>query len=331
MNYTNILLMNYKKLKSSNFLITGGSGFIGTNLINLLLKMKCAKIYNIDFNPPIVLSHKKYWVYCDLRNLSKLKKHIFNIKPDYIIHLAARTDLNGKTLGEYNTNTSGTKNLIKSCINERKIVFIHASTKLVNKNGYKPSSPYDYNPDTPYGMSKVISEKFFLDKKIKFKYFIVRPTLIWGPYFSEPLYRFFSSIQKGYYFNPLLEPVYKTWGYVDNSCKQILHLISNHRSIKSEKIFYLGDPKPIEVFSVAKMINKSFDNKIPIIKIPKLFSFCIAIFCEIFIFLRPPLTRFKLKNISTNSTYNIVLNVKNLISLKKGIKQTIKWMEKNND
>lgn len=323
--------MNDKKLKSSNFLITGGSGFIGTNLINLLLKKNCVKIYNIDFNPPIVLSHKKYWVNCDIRNFNKLKKHISRIKPDYIIHLAARTDLNGKTLAEYNTNTSGTKNLINSCINENKIVFIHASTKLVNKNGYAPNSLYEYNPSTPYGKSKVISEKSFLDKKIKFKYFIVRPTLIWGPYFSEPLYRFFSSIQKGYYFNPLLEPVYKTWGYVDNSCKQILYLISNYKNIKSEKIFYLGDPKPIEVFSLAKMINKSFDNKIPIFKIPRIISFCIAIFCEIFIFFQPPLTRFKLKNISTNSTYNIVIKVKNPVSLKKGIKQTIKWIKKNND
>jgi nucleoside-diphosphate-sugar epimerase len=320
-----------KKLHSSNFLITGGSGFIGTNLINLLLKTNCSKIYNIDFNPPTVLSHKKYWINCDIRNLSRLKKHISNIKPDYIIHLAARTDLNGKTLREYSTNTSGTKNLINCCINIKKIVFIHTSTTLVNKNGYTPKSLYDYNPATVYGESKVISEKFFLNSKIKFKYFIVRPTLIWGPYFSEPLYRFFSSIKKGYYFNPMSEPVYKTWGHVENSCKQILYLVSSHRISNSEKIFYLGDPKPIEVYTVAKMINKSFKNIIPIFKIPRIFSFCIAIFCEIFIFFQPPLTRFKLKNISTSSVYKIILKIKNPISLKKGIKQTIKWMEKNND
>ena len=80
--------------------------------------------------------------------------------PEYVLHLAARADLTGKTLQEYSTNTIGVENVIKIC-NEvpsiKKVIF--TSTQLVCRVGYVPLSADDYCPPNLYGESKMIGEK----------------------------------------------------------------------------------------------------------------------------------------------------------------------------
>ena len=60
--------------KINKILITGGSGFIGTNLHIKLKKNKQNKIINIDTKKPMESSLLDDWVVCDIRNHSKLKK-----------------------------------------------------------------------------------------------------------------------------------------------------------------------------------------------------------------------------------------------------------------
>lgn len=80
-------------------LITGGSGFIGTNLINYLIK-KEYKIFNIDKLSEVssperfkVLKNKKNYKFykTNLLNKNKLKKIFYQIRPDIIINLAAES------------------------------------------------------------------------------------------------------------------------------------------------------------------------------------------------------------------------------------------------
>jgi dTDP-glucose 4,6-dehydratase len=80
-------------------LITGGSGFIGSNLINYLIK-KNYKIYNVDklskVSTPekfkILKNKKKYKFYkANLLNKNIVKKIFYQIKPDFIINFAAES------------------------------------------------------------------------------------------------------------------------------------------------------------------------------------------------------------------------------------------------
>jgi len=80
-------------------LVTGGLGFIGSNLINLLLKKKYT-VLNIDkvtyasnfFNTREFINNKKYkFLKCDLNNEKKLKKIITKFKPNGIFNIAAET------------------------------------------------------------------------------------------------------------------------------------------------------------------------------------------------------------------------------------------------
>ena len=102
-------------------IVTGGNGFIGTNLILQLLKKK-NKILNIDkisyCSNSFHLSNKNKYlknINQNLLNLSKLENLINKFKPDIIYHLAAETHVDGSLenpIMHYENNIKGVLNLL---------------------------------------------------------------------------------------------------------------------------------------------------------------------------------------------------------------------------
>jgi len=95
-------------------LITGGSGFIGTNLIEYLSKDNRYELMSLDLVKPKIDSHKQYWTQIDLRRHDDVVSLVEAFAPNYVIHFGARTDLNGTTLLDYDANISGVKNILEA-------------------------------------------------------------------------------------------------------------------------------------------------------------------------------------------------------------------------
>ena len=91
-------------------LITGGSGFIGTNLVSYFIKSH--DVLNIDINEPKIKQHLQYWVNIDINDYDRLNIAVQDFNPDYIIHLAARTDLKGSSVDDYTSNVKGVENIV---------------------------------------------------------------------------------------------------------------------------------------------------------------------------------------------------------------------------
>ena len=322
--------------KINKILITGGSGFIGTNLHLKLKKNKNNIVINIDTKKPLESNLLDDWVSCDIRNYSKLKKIFNNFKPNTVYHLAARTDLDGKTLRNYDTNTKGTKNILSLITSNKKVKkFLYTSTRFVFNMDQNPKNDFDYSASTVYGESKVISEKIYFEylKKLPRNSVLTRPTSIWGPYFGEPYYNFFKIIKKKLYFHPTLKKTYKSFGYVENTVLQMIKLC-NSKIVKKNEVYYLCDYKPYEIFNFANLISKRL-NKTRIIKIPYFITYFFSLIGSMLKFIDAnfPLTLFRLKNMTTNSVFKNT-NLKKIqnrlpYNLPKSINKTCDWFIKN--
>jgi nucleoside-diphosphate-sugar epimerase len=313
-------------------LITGASGFIGTNLIDYYIE-KGVEVSNIDIKEPLNPNHKPLWRKVNLLDKDNLSKEVSNILPDYIIHLAARTDLNGQHIKDYSVNTQGTQNLIdisKSLPNLKKILF--ASTMYVCKVGYTPNHDRDYCPHTIYGESKVEMEEIIRHNNLPFEWTIVRPTSIWGPWFGEPYRNFFDIILSKKYLDIGSKSCTKTYGYVENTVYQIDKILLSTAS--NENTYYLGDYEPIFISEWSKEIAKAA-GKNPPIKIPYFLLRTVAILGNLIqpVFPKFPMTTFRLYNMTTDNVHDLS-KVKEIVGQLpfnriEGIAKTISWIRKS--
>jgi GlcNAc-P-P-Und epimerase len=98
-------------VENGSILVTGGSGFIGTNLVNRLIA-DGYEVTNLDKSPPAKDEHRGYWTKMEILDVRSLDAVIAKAQPKIVIHLAARADSNGKELAGYTENTDGVANVL---------------------------------------------------------------------------------------------------------------------------------------------------------------------------------------------------------------------------
>lgn len=319
--------------------VTGGSGFIGTNLVNMFLELGWV-VVNYDINPPKTESHYKFWKKIDIIERRLLIDTVRNDMPDYIVHLAARTDLNELvSIDGYKANIEGVRNIMDSASNIPKLKrIVLASSMLVCKLGYNPDSFDDYMPNSFYGESKVETERII--KQYEINWTIVRPTSIWGPWFGEPYKQFFDLVVKGLYFNiPEKDASTKTYGYVENTCNQIIRLMLSENILVNHNYFYLGDLHPINITNWANRI-RLLNNQGKLLTLPvsllRLSAIIGDFFKNIFRIKNFPMTTFRYNNMTND---NIIKDLKRTLeitkcgeheNLDKQILETLNWLKNKN-
>ena len=156
-------------------IVTGGLGFIGSNLIELLIDKKF-EVINLDkvsyssnfYNTKDFTKSSKYkFIKCDLNDKNKLSKVIFKYKPICIFNLAAETHVDRSIDGPESfikSNILGVFNLLEifkkfSKIN-KKTKLIHISTDEVYGDILtgRSNENYPYKPSSPYAASKAASD-----------------------------------------------------------------------------------------------------------------------------------------------------------------------------
>mgnify|MGYP001229108177 FL=1 len=319
-------------------IVTGGSGFIGSNLILLLLKKKYSVI-NIDksaysANPYNVKKFKKNKNYLffklDINQRGKIIKIIKKYRPIGIINLAAETHVDRSIDNAekfIKTNINGVYNLLEILrklkkITKNKMKFLQVSTDEVYGDiaGSKLASEKDnYNPSSPYSASKASADQLVkaYGRTYGIKTLIVNPCNNYGPnQFPE---KFIPKMIFNILNNKPL-PVYgkgkntREWIYVKDNCEAILKVFLKG---KYGENYNIGTGIKLKNINIIKKIFKiAKKNKIKIGKNAKI----------IFVKDRPG---HDLRYALNSNKIKKKIKWKHKVSSIKGLEETFNWYKNN--
>ena len=231
-------------------LVTGGSGFIGTNFILEASRRNGSEILNIDIAPPksAISPAVARYVQCDVLDREAVARCFAEFQPTHVVHFAARTDSFGTKVDDYAVNHIGTQHIAAEIKRTRSVVnAVFTSSQYVVGPGPLPAHAQDFRPHTIYGQSKVLSEEAVREAKLGCAWAIIRPTNIWGRWHPRYPSEFWRILKQGRYVHPGGQRVTRCYGYVGNVVDQVQTLLRPETGIRTGSVFYLGDP-PIDLF-----------------------------------------------------------------------------------
>lgn len=195
-----------------NYIIFGGSGFIGTHLIHMLKKTKPdANIYDLDIVMPgeegvvpgiVEKNDGVNYIRCDVR--SQIQLDIKTTPEDVVFNLAAVHRTPGHEDKEYfETNIRGAENVTRWCEEKsiKKMIFTSSIAPYGASEELKTEDTLP-TPNTPYGISKLVAEKIHESwaAKNSGQLIIVRPGIVYGKGEHGNMTRLYSGIKKRYFF-----------------------------------------------------------------------------------------------------------------------------------
>lgn len=248
-------------------LVTGGSGFIGTNFMARAIEQGHT-VLNVDWSPPLDPRQKAYWREWNLMDVPATRAILDEFKPTHIVHLAARTDTEIQDdMDAYQQNHEGTRRFLAEVRNTPSVQrLVVTSTQFVCEAGYQPKHDQDYKPFTLYGETKRLTEQYTREAGLQCTWSIIRPTTIWGPWSLRYRDVMFKVMSKGLYFHPGRAKVVRSYGYVGNVVWQIERILTADPAIVQGKVFYVGD-QPIDLKLWVEAVSRELTGK-PVRYIP---------------------------------------------------------------
>ena len=251
-----------------NILVIGGSGFIGTRLVDELL-VAGHKVSIYDLN----ISHKypDLTIIGDVRSYEPLKEATYGI--DIIYNLAAehRDDVTPLTL-YHEVNVQGTENVIFAAVaNSIKHIIFTSTVAIYGLDKNCPDESFPAEPFNEYGRTKWDAEKLYqkwAKEDDRRSLGIVRPAVVFGEGNRGNVYNLIAQINSGRFIMIGNGNNRKSMGYVGNVAYFLAELIDK----KGIQIFNYCDKPDLTSIEIARLISENLGKKLPRLKLPLWFG-----------------------------------------------------------
>lgn len=259
--------------------ITGGTGFIGSHLIDHLLN-KGIQVYALVRN----LNNLK-WL--EGYNIHLLEGDLFSIPSlpldiDFVFHLAGLTKA-CQTADYYTVNQQGTASLFQSLISQKispKKVFLLSSLAASgpSRNGKPVKENCPASPITPYGKSKYQGECEALRYKDEFPVFILRVGAVYGPR-DKDFVSYFKIIKRGILPSLGSGQRFVSLCYVKDIVRAFD--LALQKNPQTGEIFHIADPQPYSWDDFGKIAGQVMNKNLKRVKIPLFLGYTIASISEL--------------------------------------------------
>lgn len=157
-------------MEGEKVLVTGGGGFIGSHLVPKLVKMGY-DVYSMEryVTGRYILGEQRpvKTVFGNLNDYFSIRRIIREVKPEYVIHLAAISPVAysySHPLEVLETNFLGTVKLAETCLREvthfKQFLFAGTSEEYGNQENFPIKEDAKLHPNSPYSASKVAADKY---------------------------------------------------------------------------------------------------------------------------------------------------------------------------
>ncbi|MFA9189687.1 NAD-dependent epimerase/dehydratase family protein [Flavobacterium magnesitis] len=297
-----------------NILITGASGFVGTNL----------QLYLNEFYSLSTMSSRY------------IPNQVFNINSDALIHLAGKAhDLKKVSRPQYyyEANFELTKQLYDAFLNSEATIFIFMSTVKAVADEVKGILSEDKvpNPKTHYGIAKLQAEQYILSKDLPEgkRVYILRPCMIHGPGNKGNLNLLYQLVAKGLPWPLGAFENQRSFLSIENLCFIVKELLDN-AAIPSG-VYQVADDESLSTNELIQLLGTSLGKTTRIWKIP---YHCIKGISKIGDCLSLPLNSERLQKLTenyvvSNEKIKKAINKELPISTKEGLKRTFRSFSNN--
>jgi dihydroflavonol-4-reductase len=319
-------------------LVTGASGFIGSHLVELLLK----KGYTVRCM--LRKSSSTAWlkdlpieiVYGDVFDVAALEHAVRGV--DYVYHSAGLTKAKKKE-DYYKANAEGTRLLLDASIkvnpSMKRFVFVSSQTAVGPSPSATPvTEDIPPHPITTYGRSKRAAEEIVLAAKDRLPATIVRLPAVYGPR-DKDIYAFFNTMRGG------LQPVA---GFHDKFVS-LLHVadivrglvMAGESPVAAGQTYFLSSSRIYGWDEIGKITRQVLGRKALTIRIPEWGIYTISAFAEFFSLFssKPALINFEKAKDMVQDYWTCDsgkakrdFGYEQHISAEEGIKETIDWYVK---
>ncbi len=330
--------MGYPDLNAEKYLITGANGFIGSHLVDSLVKK--------EKSIRILVREKS--------NLENIEKHIRNKKVEIakgeltseeslkravqgctvICNIAALTDLSASRKQFFNINVRSLKNLLDIASSIKLKRFVHISSiGGFTKNHSSINEETPQNPINNYELSKVLGEKIALMfwKKHRLPITILEPSAVYGPRANVGFPYLLRMLKKRMMRYPVSEYTLLNLVYVTDVVESIELAIEKQVAIGER--FIIGGEKSYTYREIVEAAAQELGVTAPKKHIPLFIAKSFALLNQCFSKIRgekPGLAMDYFDYITQDMVLDIskakkFLDYKPQVDLKKGMKEMVKW------